>query len=364
MTPRSIRRGPSAPALRVVGLVGVLALALVGCSGDPEPQETPSPVVQGPTIDPDKQPVPTPSVAPVWPLTGVAVKGTAKERPALAVKIENTSAARPQTGLEDADVVWETIVEFQVSRFVAVYHSHTPAEIGPIRSVRPMDPLILAPTNGLLAFSGGQRGILELAQASGLQLLSNDAGVAGMYRSADRPAPHNVYGDPKTFWGLANSSHSAAPGAQFLFARTADEAAAVAEGKPAKTLAFRLSAAASPTWTWQSSSRTWLRSEGSSPAVARSGERLAATNVVSIVANHPDTRYPAQGGARVPTYDLVGSGTGTIATGGRTVEVTWKKAAQDKPLRLFLPGGEPALLAPGNTWVELVPKGSGSLTVS
>lgn len=158
MTPRSIRRGPSAPALRVVGLVGVLALALVGCSGDPEPQETPSPVVQGPTIDPDKQPVPTPSVAPVWPLTGVAVKGTAKERPALAVKIENTSAARPQTGLEDADVVWETIVEFQVSRFVAVYHSHTPAEIGPIRSVRPMDPLILAPTNGLLAFSGGQRG--------------------------------------------------------------------------------------------------------------------------------------------------------------------------------------------------------------
>jgi hypothetical protein len=65
----------------------------------------------------------------------------------------------------------------------------------------------------------------------------------------------------------------------------------------------------------------------------------------------------------VPTYSLVGSGEGTLATGGKTIAVTWSKAAQDAPLTLTGPDGKTATLAPGNTWVELVPQGSGSLTV-
>lgn len=366
MTSRTIRRAAVAPVrgLRAVALLGAVALALTACSGDPEPTPSaPTPVTQGPTISADKGPVPTPSIPPTWPLTGVLADGEPANRPALAVKIENTSAARPQTGLEEADVVWETIVEFQVSRFIAVYHSTVPDEVGPIRSVRPMDPLILAPTNGLLAFSGGQAGILALAQASGLQLLSNDAGVPGMYRSSARSAPHNVYADPKTLWDQADSKHQDSPKTQFQFATDAAGSAAVADGKAASSLAFRLSSASSPTWAWSSSSRTWLRSEGSTPAVGASGDRLSAVNVVSIVAPHPDTKFPAQGGNRVPTYDLVGEGEGTIATGGKTLDVVWKKKAQDSPLRLFY-RGKPALLAPGNTWVELVPEGSGSLTVS
>jgi hypothetical protein len=95
-----------------------------------------------------------------------------------------------------------------------------------------------------------------------------------------------------------------------------------------------------------------------------SGKRLSAVNVVAIVAPHPNTRFHAQGGAPVPTYDLVGEGKGTIATGGRTLAVTWKKKSPASPLQLFLPDGTSATLAPGNTWVELVPKGDGSLKVS
>jgi len=360
MTPTSHRRA-RAHGLRSLGLLGALALTLTAaCSSSPE---VPAPVTQAPVITPSKQPVPTPSLPPTWPLTGVQADDLV-ERPALAVKVENTSAARPQSGLEQADVVWETIVEFQVSRFIAVFHSQVPEAVGPIRSVRPMDPLVVAPTKGLLAFSGGQGGIVALARQSGVQVLSNDEGVAGMYRTRDRAAPHNVYGDMTTLWGLANESHSASPPEQFLFATSAEDSAAVAGGSPATTLSFRLSSASNPSWTWDEATGTWLRSEGSSPATARSGKRLSAVNVVSVVANHPNTSFPAQGGARVPTYDLVGSGEGTIATGGKVVAVTWKKEAQDAPLRLFLPDGSDALLAPGNTWVELVPRGKGSLSTS
>ena len=353
------RRGTRSAA---VALLAGLALAVAGCSTPPEePQEPPAPVTQGPTIAPDKAPAPVPVVPPTWPLTGVA--GEPAARPSLAVKIENTAVARPQTGLDQADVVWETIVEFDVSRFVAVFHSQVPAEVGPIRSVRPMDPLILAPMHGLLAFSGGQPGILDLVAASGVQMISHDAGAPGMYRVRDRAAPHNVYGTPTTFWEQADADHQASPGEQFTFARSADRAAAVVAGTPAGTLAFRLSAASSPSWSWDAGSGVWLRSEGSAPATARSGARLSAVNVVSITADHPATGFGAQGGAAVPTYSLVGAGDGVVATGGKTVPVRWQKDSEAAPMRLFTADGKPADLAPGNTWVELVPAGSGSLTI-
>lgn len=335
----------------------VLALAACGSStGEAAPA-----VTERADVAADKQAVPVPEVPATWPLTGV--EGTPDPRPALAVKIENTTAARPQTGLEQADVVWETIVEFEVSRFIAVYHSQVPAEVGPIRSVRPMDPLVVAPTNGMLVFSGGQPGILQLVDQSGLQVVSHDAGAPGMYRSKARKAPHNVYGNPSEWWATAEAGRGA-PGQQFAFARSGDAASAVTGGTPAGTLDFRLSGQSHPVWSWDGASGTWLRSEGSTPATSASGARLSAVNVVSITAPHPATGFGAQGGAAVPTYELVGSGDGVLATGGKTVPVRWQKDAQDQPLRLFLADGSEATLAPGNTWVELVPAGSGSLTVS
>ncbi len=346
----------------LAAVLTALALTVAGCSSPTDaPQTSPTTVTQRPTLSPDKSAAPTPDLPPVWPLTGVA--GEPAARPSLSVKIENTAVARPQTGLDQADVVWETIVEFDVSRFVAVFHSQVPAEVGPIRSVRPMDPLIIAPMHGLLAFSGGQQGILDLVEASGVQMISHDAGAPGMYRTKDRAAPHNVYGTPQTFWDQADAEHQAPPGEQFTFARDAGTAAAVVGGTPAGTLSFRLSPASNPTWTWDAGSGTWLRSEGSTPATARSGARLSAVNVVSITADHPNTRFGAQGGAPVPTYTLVGSGDGVVATGGKTVPVRWQKDSQDAPMRLFTADGAPADLAPGNTWVELVPAGTGSLTV-
>ncbi len=346
---------------RVGGLAAlgaVLALAACGAPATSGPAPT---VTARAEVVADKQAVPAPEVPPVWPLTGVA--GQPDPRPAIAVKIENTSAARPQSGLEQADVVWETIVEFEVSRFVAVFHSQAPEEIGPIRSVRPMDPLIVAPLHGMLVFSGGQPGILAEAAASGAQIISHDAGAPGLHRVSSRSAPHNVYGSLSTWWGIAEAGRTA-PGEQFVFARSAERAAAVTGGTPAGTLDFRLSGQSHPVWSWDAGSGTWLRSEGSSPATAASGARLSAVNVVAITAGHPNTGYGAQGGAPVPTYELVGSGDAVIATGGQTIAARWQKDAADQPMRLFLPDGSAATLAPGNTWVELVPAGSGSLTIS
>jgi DUF3048 family protein len=132
------------------------------------------------------------AVRPAWPLTGVPADPIA-DRPALAVKIENSVDARPQTGLTAADMVREQVVEGGITRFVAVYHSDLPPEIGPVRSIRPMDTAIAAPLGGLLTFSGGVQTYVTVVQDAGLQVLSQDSRADGFHRMTTRAAPHNVY---------------------------------------------------------------------------------------------------------------------------------------------------------------------------
>src|SRR4051812_13399888 len=189
------------------------------------------------------------STTPTWPLTGIPAEAVA-DRPALAVKIENSVDARPQTGLNVADVVWEQVVEGGITRFVAVYHSNLPPEIGPVRSIRPMDPAIAAPLHGLLAFSGGVQTYVDAARSSGLQVLTQDSGIDGFHRWTTRRAPHNVYAAPETLVAQADSAHSAAPAAQFDHPADGEQPTAVAAGQPTDTLALTLSGVSHPRWTW------------------------------------------------------------------------------------------------------------------
>ncbi|MBO3083480.1 DUF3048 domain-containing protein [Cellulomonas fengjieae] len=348
----------------VAALVTGAALVLGACSGSPT-DASPGPAsTQRPVIDAAKVAPPAPVVPPRWPLTGVAA-AEVSARPALAIKIENSGESRPQTGLDQADVVWEQVVEGGISRFVAIYQSQVPAEVGPIRSVRPMDPAIAAPTHGLIAFSGGQQQFVQDLKNAGLQTISMDAGAGGFYRKKGvAPAPHNVYGTPQVFWDQADDGHSAAPATQFVIARTAEKATAVVAGGVSSTVAVRLSGSALPTWTWDAGTGTWLRAEGTAPATLRSGARIAAANVVTLSVRLVDsgTRDPA--GNPVPETVLEGTGEATVSSGGHTVTGTWTKTGTDAVLALTTADGAVLSLAPGITWVELVPRDSGAVTIS
>src|SRR3954469_5369626 len=170
-------------------VLGAVALAAVLTSCASFADTVAGPATTTTSAAAETTPPPPPPPPPVlWPLTGVVAPGPL-DRPALAVKIENSVDARPQTGLNAADVVWEEVVEGGITRFVAVYQSVVPPEIGPVRSVRPMDPAIAAPLHGLMAFSGGQQQYVDALAAAGLQVLSQDNGSGGFYRSSDRSAP-------------------------------------------------------------------------------------------------------------------------------------------------------------------------------
>jgi hypothetical protein len=353
---RRLRRGGA--GIAVAALAVVLA---VSCGTAAPPRKAPAAASSSASPTPTPTPTPAPPPPPVWPLTGQPAPGPV-DRPALVVKIENSLDARPQTGLGAADLVWEQLVEGGITRYVAVYQSKVPAEIGPVRSVRPMDPAIAAPLHGVFAFSGGQQMYIDAIAAAGLQVLSNDAGAGGFYRVNSRVAPHNVYASPQQLLDQADAAHKAAPPAQFAFPAAGQPPTALAVGEPNSTIQIAMSASDHPQWTYDPASGSWLRGEDGAPAVEADGTRLRATNVVVLRVDVVTTAAVDPAGTHVPETQLVGSGQAYVGTGGRLVAATWSKASIADPVHLTGADGKAVTLAPGSTWIELVPNGTGSVT--
>ncbi|MGZ4623348.1 MAG: DUF3048 C-terminal domain-containing protein [Blastococcus sp.] len=233
--------------------------------------------------------------------------------------------------------------------------------IGPVRSVRPMDPSIAAPLHGLFAFAGGQHPFPEQAAASRLQVLSMDAGSRGFYRSSARPAPHNVYASLQTFLSQANARHKAPPPPQFVFAGRGEQPTALVSGLPQPVLHLTVSGLSHPVWTWVPAANAWARVETTRPAMGSDGHQLRATNVVVLRVDVVNTGYRDPANNPVPETKLIGNGQAVIATGGKIVHATWAKSSIGAVLTLTGSDGAPIRLAPGSTWVELVPNRGGSV---
>ena len=131
---------------------------------------------------------------PTAPLTGLPDPGgAALTRPALTVKIENTPEALPQWGINQADVVYEEIVNGGITRLAAIFNSQAPAKIGPVRSVRPTDTQVVWPLGGIFAFSGGAPYAIDSIETAPVKLIDESSAGTAMFRDPDLEAPHNLF---------------------------------------------------------------------------------------------------------------------------------------------------------------------------
>jgi len=281
--------------------------------------------------------------------------------PALCIKIENSTEARPQLGIDSADIMYEEVVEGGITRFMAVFQSTMPEKVEPVRSLRPMDPPLAQQFDCALIFSGGQVPFVDAAKSTGLTLIYQDRGDAGFARDSKRSAPHNVIGDIQTFLAKAQQANLKPPPPAFNFPDVGARSSVIKDGTPTSQLDIKMSSVEQPHWTWDQSTGKWLRFEGSKPAVVVDGSQITARNVVALSVQLVTTKYKDPAGNPVPETQIVSSGTGVVAVGGKTMTIHWSKAAADQPIVLTDDSGNPVTLTPGNTWVELVPT-SGSIT--
>lgn len=339
----------------VSGLMTAL-LALTACSAE-EPAAvtvTASPESTA-TRGAPPEPVPVPVV---WPLTGVPVEQVA-QRPALAVKVENAPQARPQTGLEAADIVWEQVVEGGISRFVAIYHSGLPETIEPVRSARAVDAPIVAPLGGVLAFSGAQPQFIGSIRDAGIQTVIMDAGQDGFSRDRSRRAPHNVIGRPQTFLDQAAGDRTVPPPAQYHYAEEPGQGTATTTGTPANHVDLTMSRVQRTVWDWNGERGVYERSNGTKPSVSTSGARHSATNVLVLGVQMFTSQWRDPAGNPVPETVIVGDGPGFLASGGKYVPISWHKGSVGEVMAIRGADGKDVLLEPGNTWVHAVPVNAG-----
>jgi hypothetical protein len=295
----------------------------------------------------------------IAPLTGLPDPGgVAEKRCAITVKIDNTSAGHPKYGVDQADVVYEEVVEAGITRLAAVFNSHDPDRVGPVRSVRKTDQSLVWPIGGIFAYSGGAPyAIASIETAPVVRLDETTAGPL-MFRDNSRREPVNLYAHVNFMYGKCGKP--VPPPALFTYRG----AHAVVAGTPVTSVrvgflgagsAYPGSPSFAVTWDWDPTTRTWKRSIFGAPENVASGAQLAPKNVVVMFVPYTggDPR-DANIGAEA---QLTGTGTAVVFTAGKEILGSWSRPDKAKPAELLDAAGKRIALTPGQTWVELPDKG-------
>jgi hypothetical protein len=306
----------------VIGLAATLVAVLPGRGAPPRPAPADSPGL-------------------LSPFTGEPLSALG---PVLAVKIDNLAAARPQTGLTDADIVYVIPVEGGLSRFLVVFSSHFPPVIGPVRSARE-DDLELLRQFGRPAFahSGAQPQLLSVVEKARTVDLY-DGRVGGYFRDPHRVAPHNLYAHTSRLLAEAPGA-SKAHDIGFRFGPAPSGGRAMTSfsvSYPAAAFMFR----------WSAQHGRWLVWMDRVPARSAEGRQLSAPTVVIQYTKVRTSRF-LEAGARPPYAESTGADTGVVLRGGQAYAIRWSRPDADGGTTFTTTSGQAMTFPRGPVWVVL-----------
>ncbi|GAB3437127.1 DUF3048 domain-containing protein [Flindersiella endophytica] len=257
-------------------------------------------------------------------------------KPVLAVKLDNSKPARPQTALASADLIYIEPVEAGLSRICAVYSSRMPKAVGPVRSARESDIELLAQFGRpALAYSGAQGKLKPLlARASFYDVSPTRAGSA-YYRGSGRVAPHNLYARTS---GLLARAPKASKAKDIGF----HLGAAPAGGKPRSSLrvgytAFRIG------FTWTKGGY----------AVTMDGRRVPSVRPATVVVQYTKihkSRFHDRWGNFSPYTPTVGSGRAVVLRDGKAYDVRWSRPKATSGTTFTTADGKPMTFGKGQIW--------------
>jgi hypothetical protein len=342
-----VRRHPRLTAATGLGVAAATALSVTLAllpAADPAPARPVAVATVAPPIV-----TPSPAVTPARkgplldPFTGKPVKALGR---VLAVKIDNIVYARPQTGLQSADLVYVIPVEGGLTRYMAVYSSHIPPTVGPVRSARESDlDLLRQFGRPAFAWSGATPHLVPfIERAPIVDLYALQA--RGYYRSGNRAAPYNLYANTSQLMAQAHGA-SKARDIGFRFGGLP------VGGKGAASFSVKYPAA-SYTFRWSAKDKRWLTWIDGAPANATEGGQLGGSTVIIQYTKISTSRFIEYGG-RPPYAKSVGSGRAVILRNGKEYTVRWSRPNLETGTTYTLSNGKRMLFAPGQVWVVLAP---------
>lgn len=332
--------------LSVIMIVLIVVTLVSGCSkpvSNMEPEPTPTPTaVPTPTPEPPKG---TPC-----PLTGVLVEDEADQnlRP-IAVMIDNEINARPQSGLLDAELVYEIPVEGNITRYMAIYHHGHTDKIGPVRSARPYFIDKALEFNAVYVHCGGSPQALQDLASMKVNTLNDLKGSPCFWRSQDRKMPHNLYTSTKLMREVMekNKYNNKTAPEYFKFS----EEFLNLDGKAVKGISFVYSKNYIVGYEYDEKDKLFYRTiNGSRLKDKESGKDIPTTNIIV----EKTTSKVLDKVGRLDVENL-GKNRGYYLTGGKLIELEWSKSDRSaKTIYKDLMGNE-ITFNKGVTWIQVVP---------
>jgi hypothetical protein len=332
----------------IVGLAGIVGLTGVSAGALALTGHAPAPLQRAFNSATGRAETPPPTC----PLTGRdAPGGKIPHRPVLAVKIENLPEARPQAGLDRADIVYEEPVEGGITRFIALFQCEDAAKVGPIRSGRTTDPEILVQFGKpALAYSGGAQPVVKAIDRAGLVDVSEPNAPQAYEHDPARVAPHDVFSSTTRLLKAADVK-AGAPSPVFTYAAALDGV----RSRKVTSVHLPFSSYSDVFWAWSRQQGGWLRAHGTEPHLLVDGSQVQATNVVVQMVSVVPGEIIDPAGNPSPEVRVLGGGKAYVFRDGRMIAGRWERDTLDDTTTFVTRSGDPIPLAPGNTWVELVP---------
>lgn len=280
--------------------------------------------------------------------------------PAL-VQVENSSPARPQSGLGSADVVYEYLTEGGISRFSAIYLHPAAVRVGPIRSARLVTITLTRLYGAVLLYSGASQYVERQIEQSGVPHFDETTAAGALFRVGDRRVPHNLYTDGAHITPVL--AQAKAPAVTWhLWPRSIASAGA----KAVHAFMVPISFAEQPTWTFSAAAGGYTRTEpDSGPFIDANTNKplVAATVIVQQVTVSVAPEVEDVSGAHGVEQDVLSGGSAQVFSGGREYAATWSQRSSGPP-QFTMSDGSAAPIASGLVWIELVAKGSPATPVS
>tara|TARA_A200000113_G_C8846467_1_gene348793 strand:- start:59 stop:1681 length:1623 start_codon:yes stop_codon:yes gene_type:complete len=289
------------------------------------------------------------------PVNGLKMESSANNKIVIGIKNDNNVRARPQSGPQNADAVFEVLVEGGMTRFINIFYESDTSYHGPIRSARPTDPTVLRPLDGVLVASGATGGLIPEILDMGVPVITDRR--PEYFRISSRRAPHNLYADTYKLKSLAIAKgYKKSENPQPLFPWGNPNISTWADGKSVK---LKFSSQTSTTWTWNGSNyvrtyydayrgsssgnvHSWINEDGST------GE-IAFKTVIALFCEpyiHP---------LQLPSVKTVGEGRAVILHGGKMMDVRWKRGSNLDPFHIVDSNGNTMYIPVGKPWISLVP---------
>jgi hypothetical protein len=274
--------------------------------------------------------------------------------PMLVVKIDDTRAAHPQAGLEDADLVYIEQVEGGLTRIAAVFSSKIPAVIGPVRSARISDIEIVEQFGRVaFAYSGAQEKLLPVIAAANLENLGAQRQSREIYSNDPlRNAPTAMILQAQTLMQKVKEQQlpvAISKSAGWSFSESIDTGTAIVSAKvswPANSYDA----------VWSAIEKRWLLSHSGVPNLAASGIHLGASTLVIQIVSITPSEYGDKFGGVTPFTATVGSGRGYILRDGKYISALWDRPTPDSGTTWTTNQGEEIPFAPGQIWIALTDK--------